>query len=90
MNVVRLCREKIRRSKTQLELNMVTAVKGDIKGFYKYNCNTRRAKEHLCPLVNISRNIIAKDMDKVMAPNISVFSFFKSKTKCYQDTWALS
>ncbi|KAK4816300.1 hypothetical protein QYF61_014598 [Mycteria americana] len=35
-DVVRLCREKIRRTKAQLELNLATAIKDNKKCFYKY------------------------------------------------------
>ncbi|KAK4824994.1 hypothetical protein QYF61_022520 [Mycteria americana] len=48
-DVMRLCREKIRRAKAQLELNLATAVKDNKKCFYKYISNRRRAKENLHP-----------------------------------------
>ena len=48
-DVVRLYREKIRRAKAQLELNLATAVKDNKKCFYKYLSNRRRAKESLHP-----------------------------------------
>jgi len=53
---VKLCREKIRRAKTQLELNMATAVKGNKKCFYKYICNKRRAKDNLYPSLDVREN----------------------------------
>jgi len=46
-DVVRLCREKIRRAKAQLELSMATAVKGNKKHFCQYIQNKWRAKENL-------------------------------------------
>ncbi|KAK4819946.1 hypothetical protein QYF61_015846 [Mycteria americana] len=49
---VRLCREKIRRAKAQLELNLATAIKDNKKCFYKYISNKRRAKENLHPLLD--------------------------------------
>ena len=51
-DVVRLCREKIRRAKAQLELNLATAIKDNKKCFYKYISNKRRAKENLHPLLD--------------------------------------
>ena len=48
---MRLCREKIRRAKAQLELNLATAVKDNKECFYKYISNKRRAKENLHPFV---------------------------------------
>ena len=41
-DVMRLCREKIRRAKAQLELHLATAVKDVKKCFYKYIINKRR------------------------------------------------
>ena len=52
MDVVRLCREKIRRAKAQPELNLATAVKDSKKCCYKYISNKRRAKENLHPLLD--------------------------------------
>ena len=60
-DVGRLCKEKIRRAKAQLELNLATAVKDNKKCFYKYNNNRRRAKENFCPLLGAEGNIVTKD-----------------------------
>ncbi|KAK4830652.1 hypothetical protein QYF61_012495 [Mycteria americana] len=46
-NVMRLCREKIRRAKAELELNLATAIKDNKKYFYKYMSNKRTAEENL-------------------------------------------
>ena len=46
-DVVRLYREKIRRAKAQLELNLATAIKDNKKCFYKYISSKRRAKDTL-------------------------------------------
>ncbi|KAK4826044.1 hypothetical protein QYF61_003943 [Mycteria americana] len=48
--VARLCREKIRRAKAELELNLAAAVKDNKKHFFKYISSKRRAKENLQPL----------------------------------------
>ena len=53
---MRLCREKIRKAKAQLELNLATAIKDNKKGFYKYISNNRRAKENLHPLLDAEDN----------------------------------
>ncbi|KAK4810627.1 LOW QUALITY PROTEIN: hypothetical protein QYF61_007364 [Mycteria americana] len=63
--VVRLCREKIRRAKAELELNLATAVKDNKKYFFKYISSKRRAKENLQPLVDGGGSIIVtKDEEK--------------------------
>ncbi|KAK4828141.1 hypothetical protein QYF61_023939 [Mycteria americana] len=49
--VARLCREKIRKAKAELELNLATAVKDNKKYFFKYINSKRRAKENLQPLL---------------------------------------
>ncbi|KAK4832479.1 LOW QUALITY PROTEIN: hypothetical protein QYF61_023526 [Mycteria americana] len=46
-DIVRLRREKIRRAKAQLELNLTTAIKDNKKCFYKYISNKSRATENL-------------------------------------------
>lgn len=38
-DAVRLCREKFRKGKAQLELNSATSVQDNIKCFYKYISN---------------------------------------------------
>lgn len=64
MDVMRLCREKIRRAKPQLELYLATAIKENFKCFYRYISNKRRAKENLCPLLVAEVNIVTKDKGK--------------------------
>lgn len=46
MDVSKLCR-KLRKVKSQLEINLATAVIDDKKYFYKYISNKRRAKERI-------------------------------------------
>ena len=55
-DVTKLCREKIRRAKAQLELNLATAVKDNKKCVYKCISNKRRAKENLHPLLDARGN----------------------------------
>lgn len=40
-DVLKLCREKIRRAKTQLKFNLATALKADLKCFSKYISNKK-------------------------------------------------
>ena len=63
-DVVRLCRENIRRAKAQLELNLATVIKGNKKCFCKYISNKRRAKENLHPLLDAEGNIVTEDEEK--------------------------
>ncbi|KAK4815696.1 hypothetical protein QYF61_006679 [Mycteria americana] len=62
--VARFCREKIRRAKAELELNLAAAVKDNKKHFFKYISSKRRAKENLQPLVGGGGNTVTKDEEK--------------------------
>ena len=44
--VVKMCREKIRKAKAQLELNLAAGGKGNKKLFYKYINSKRRTREN--------------------------------------------
>ncbi|KAK4821235.1 hypothetical protein QYF61_016534 [Mycteria americana] len=85
-DVVRLCREKIRRAKTQLELNLATAVKDNEKYFYKYLSNKRRAKENLHPLLDAGGKIVTKDEEKAEVLHAFFASVFNSQTSCSPGT----
>ncbi|KAK4806242.1 LOW QUALITY PROTEIN: hypothetical protein QYF61_013386 [Mycteria americana] len=77
-DVMRLGREKIRRAKVKLELNLATEVKDNKNSFYKYTHNKRRAKENLHPLLDARGNIVTK----AEVLNAFFASVFNSKTSC--------
>ena len=62
--VVKMCREKIRKAKAQLELKLAAGVKGNKKLFYKYISSKRRTKENLHSLLEESENVTTEDMEK--------------------------
>ncbi|KAK4829261.1 hypothetical protein QYF61_002653 [Mycteria americana] len=65
--VARLCREKMRRAKAELELSLAAAVKDNKKHFFKYISSKRRAKENLQPLVDGGGNTVTKDEERLRA-----------------------
>ncbi|KAK4806205.1 hypothetical protein QYF61_001128 [Mycteria americana] len=80
--VARLCREKIRRAKAELELNLAAAVKDNKKHFFKYISSKRRAQENLQPLVDGGGNTVTKDEEKAEVLNAFFASLFNSRANC--------
>ena len=78
--VVKMCREKIRKAKAQLELNLAAGVKGNKKLFYKYINSKRRTRENLRSLLDEAGNVTTGDKEKADVLNAFFTSVFKSQT----------
>ena len=81
-----MCREKIRKAKVQLELNLATGVKRNKKLFYKYFNSKRRTRENLHSLLDEAGNVITEDKEKADILNAFFTSVFKSQTSYPQGT----
>ncbi|KAK4819089.1 hypothetical protein QYF61_025348 [Mycteria americana] len=87
--VARLCREKIRKAKAELGLNLAAAVKDNKKHFFKYISSKRRTKENLQPLVDGGGNTVTKDEEKAEVLNAFFTSVFNSRANCSLGTQPL-
>jgi len=64
-----MCREKIRKVKAQLELNLAAGVKRNKKLFYTYINSKRRTSENLHSLLDEAGNGITEDKEKAEVLN---------------------
>jgi len=88
--LIRTCREKIRKAEAELELNLATVIKENKKHFYKYFNSKRRAKENLHPLLDAAGNVTTEDKEKAEVLNAFFTSLFKSQTNYPQGTLPLT
>ncbi|KAF1534907.1 hypothetical protein FQV19_0007770, partial [Eudyptula minor] len=85
-DLVRSCREEMRKAKAQLERNLAAVVKDNKKSFYKYNNDKKRAKETLHPLLDAGGNVVTKDEEKAEVLNAFFASVFNNQSGYSQGT----
>ena len=59
-----LCRDKIRKVKAQVELNLVRDVKNNTEGFYRYISKRRQMKESVPSLLNEDGELASSGMEQ--------------------------
>ncbi|GAB0208111.1 mitochondrial enolase superfamily member 1 [Grus japonensis] len=78
-DVVRECRDAMRKAKAHLELNVARDVKDNKKGFFKYISSKRKTRENVGPLPNEVGALVTEDTEKVELLNAAFASVFTAK-----------
>ncbi|GAB0205276.1 mitochondrial enolase superfamily member 1 [Grus japonensis] len=73
-NVVRVCRDAMRKAKAQLELNLAKDVKDNKKGFFKYLSSKRETRENVGLLLNEVSALVMEDTEKAELLNAAFAS----------------
>jgi len=73
-----VCRDRIRKAKAQMELNLARAVKDNKKGFYEYIGRRRQAKDGVPPPMKSNGELASSDIEKAEVLNECFASVFTS------------
>ncbi|KAK4822413.1 hypothetical protein QYF61_015160 [Mycteria americana] len=76
--VVRICREKTRKAKAELELKLASVVSDNKKGFFKYVNSKRRSKENIGQILVEDGDLTNRNEEKVEAFNVVFASIFNN------------
>jgi len=79
-NVVRACRDAMRKAKVCLQLNLARDVKDNKKGFFKFISNKWKTRENVGLLLNEVSVLVIEDTEKVELLNAFFSSVFSAKT----------
>ncbi|GAB0177889.1 mitochondrial enolase superfamily member 1 [Grus japonensis] len=87
-NIVRVCRDAVRKAKAHLGLNLARDVKENKKGFFKYISSKRKTRENVDMLLNEVGALVMEDTEKVALLNAFFASVFTVKPGP-QESWTL-
>ena len=74
--VVHVCRDRIRKAKAQMELNLVREVKNNKQSFYRYIGRRRQAKESVSTLMKGNGELASSDIEEAEVFNECFASVF--------------
>jgi len=78
-NVVKTCRDVIRKAKVHLELNLARGVKNNKKSFFKYINSKWKTRENVGPLLNEVGVLVMEGAEKAELLNAFFASVFSAK-----------
>ncbi|GAB0206992.1 mitochondrial enolase superfamily member 1 [Grus japonensis] len=78
-DVVRECRDAMRKAKAPLKLSLAKDVKDNKKGFFKYMSSKRKTRENVGPLLNEVGALVTEDTEKAELLNAFFASVFTAK-----------
>jgi len=77
-NVVKACREAMRKTKACLEINLARDVKDNKKGFFKYISSKWKTRENVGLLLNEVGALVMEDSEKAVSVNAALASVFSA------------
>ena len=78
-NVVRACREAMRKAKVHLTLSLARDVKNNKKGYFKYISSKWKTMDNVGPLLNEVGVLVMEDTEKTELLNTFFASVFRAK-----------
>jgi len=78
-NVVRACRDAMRKAKVHLDLNLARDVKNNKKGFFKYFRCKRKTRDNVGLLLNEVDVLVTEDAENAELLNACFASVFSAK-----------